>query len=759
MSINDPQDSHAASSAGSSANLPVVTDSQKNTSLAFPEAAMPWPEARGVDEGVNLVRFLHSLRRRWLTASCFGILVASAVAVLLYVFIPIKYDGQALVRVRRTESSIFTMTPYGRADSQRDYETFKKTQAALMKSTFVINAALRKPGIGQLPLIKEQDDAATWLTEELRISNPEDSEILSVSLKGRNKQQIEKIVNAVVESYFDEIVQNERENDLERFNILKRSYRKSLEEVKEKQELITQIAQEVGAPDSQQVELKHKLELDQLMRLKTQRERIFSRLQDVETNWLVLTGRRQAGNFEPSEFEIEDQLDLDPIYAEAKYHLQLLQNESRSQVATGSSSPQLQRALQEAYAQVERLKAEMRPRAVDRIRRLSGLGEGKEKDLLQMLDTERIILANQVQKLDTQYVAQETVVASTIGNSAELELRKAELEMMAEMMKTTKTEMDTLDLNLKKRPRINVIQQAIVPEESDWVYKLALILVAFTAVLGSTGFGVAFWDYQARRINVSDDVNTETGVRVVGSLPTLDRRSGSIWPFGGLRGSTLEAVLIESIDSVRTALLCSNGDSPVNVVMVTSATAQEGKTTLAGQLAISLARSGRRTLLVDADVHNPQQHYVFGVPFDRGFCELLRQEGTLDELVQHVSVEGLSLISSGYCDQASLRALASENTQKLISQLRGEFDFIVIDSGPVLVGADPLLLGQYADTVLLSVRRDISRLPKINEACDRLRAVGVNIMGAVLNGASVEYRRPKLELAYDSTADEQLSDQ
>ena len=239
----------------------------------------------------------------------------------------------------------------------------------------------------------------------------------------------------------------------------------------------------------------------------------------------------------------------------------------------------------------------------------------------------------------------------------------------------------------------------------------------------------------------------------------MDRRAGSIWPFGGLRGSSLEAVLIESIDSIRTALLCSNGDQPVNVVMITSATAQEGKTTLAGQLAISLARSGRRTLLVDADVHNPQQHYVFGVPFGRGFCELLRQEGSLDELVQHVSVEGLSLVPAGYCDQASLRALASENMQKLIAQFRAEFDFIVIDSGPVLVGADPLLLGQHADTVLLSVRRDISRLPKINEACDRLRTVGVNIMGAVLSGAGVEYRRSKLELAYDSAADEQLGDQ
>ena len=317
----------------------------------------------------------------------------------------------------------------------------------------------------------------------------------------------------------------------------------------------------------------------------------------------------------------------------------------------------------------------------------------------------------------------------------------------------TKTEMDALDLELKKRPRIQVIERAHVPSVNDWVFKYGIIVVVSTAILGGTVFGVAFWDYQAWKISASNDLTGITSIRVVGSLPTLDRRGGSMLPWGGLNGSALESVLIESIDSVRTAILCGNGDHPLNVVMVTSPTAQEGKTTLAGQLAISLARSGRRTLLVDADVHNPQQHYVFGVPFGRGFCELLRREVQLDEVVQHVSVEGLSLIPAGYCDQASLRALTSSSVQDLFNKLRSEFDFIVLDSGPVLVGADPLLLGQHADTTLLSLRRDVSCIPKINEACDRLRAVGVSIMGAVLNGARVEMRRSKLELTYDEDVD------
>ena len=336
-------------------------------------------------------------------------------------------------------------------------------------------------------------------------------------------------------------------------------------------------------------------------------------------------------------------------------------------------------------------------------------------------------------------------------------MRKAELGTMTLMMEKTKEEIDALDLNLQKRPRIAVIQKAYVPvEHSDRIFKYGLMFVVFVTLWGGTAFGISYWDYQAKRVNGSDDVNSGTNVRIIGTLPTLDSRR--MLSFGSLRGQFLEASLIESIDGVRTTLLCGNGDDPVHVVMVTSATAQEGKTTLAGQLAISLARSGRRTLLVDADVHNPQQHYVFGVPFGRGLCELLRREAKLDDVVQHVSVEGLSMIPAGYCDQSSLRAMASETMQQVFAELRADYDFIVVDSGPVLVVADPLLVGQHADTTILSLRRDISRIPKINEACDRLRAVGIGVMGGVLSGASGEYRHSKLELAYDSSSSEEFED-
>ena len=752
MAINDPN-------SGSHPNLPMVTETSGGSLTAFPAVGMPWSETPASEEGLNLGRFFHSLRRHWLTALITGFFAAACLSVVLHLVIPLNYDAQALIRVRRENKDIFSRTQT-RYDDLHDYETFKKTQAALIKSTFVVQSALRKEEIAQLPMLQAEEDPVAWLADELRVSNPGDSEILSVSLRGENKKDIKKIVDAVIDSYETEVVQAERDNDLERLRILKNSYRENVADVKELQESVSTLSKEVGSLSSESVEVVHQIQMDQLMRTKSQRDKVLFTLRDVETNLVVLQQRREQGSFTPSEHEIEDALEMDPFYAEAKSRLLSLKNEHRAQNSRGNVAAmrQLQPAMQQAYSEVELLKSELHERVVDRIRRMSNRDPATEEQLISMLETERIMLSQQFQSLHEQHVKQERQIGDSIGFSADLEIRKAELSTLGHMMEITKTELDSLDLELKKRPRISVIQRAIVPEVSDWVFKYGIILVLFTTALGSTVFGIAYWDYQTMKVNVCSDVPGGTNVRVVGSLPALDRRGRSMLPWGGLSGSSLEAVLMESIDSIRTAILCGNGDRPLHVVMVTSAIAQEGKTTLAGQLAISLARAGRRTLLIDADIHNPQQHHVFSVPFGRGFCELLRGEATLDQVVQHVSVEGLSMITAGYCNQASLRALTTESVQNIFSQFRSEFDFIIVDSGPVLVGADPLLLGQHADTTLLSLCRDISRIPKINEAYERLQAVGVNIMGAVLNGVAVEVRHSKVELVYDEDTDSESRD-
>lgn len=170
------------------------------------------------------------------------------------------------------------------------------------------------------------------------------------------------------------------------------------------------------------------------------------------------------------------------------------------------------------------------------------------------------------------------------------------------------------------------------------------------------------------------------------------------------------------------------------VIMVTSAVSGEGKTTLASHLASSLARAGRRTLLIDCDLRRPSAHQLFELPLQPGFSEAVLGEVHVAEATLSTAVDGLWMIPAGQWDREVLQALARDGVDKLFEKLKNEYDFVVVDSHPVLPATDSLLIGQHVDAVILSVLRGVSQSPKVYAAAQRLATLGIRIVGAVVNG-------------------------
>jgi succinoglycan biosynthesis transport protein ExoP len=191
----------------------------------------------------------------------------------------------------------------------------------------------------------------------------------------------------------------------------------------------------------------------------------------------------------------------------------------------------------------------------------------------------------------------------------------------------------------------------------------------------------------------------------------------------------------ESVDGVRTIIAQTGREAP-KVILVTSAMAHEGKTTFAAQFAASLARAGHRTLLLDGDLRHPNVHLALELDLRAGLPELLRGELAADEAVQPTGIEGLFAVTGGSCDYASITALSKPDTAKLVKHFRDSFDHVVIDAGPVHAFADVLLLGQLSDAAIVVMMRDVSRLPAVSKAVERLRSVGVRVLGTVVNGVS-----------------------
>ncbi len=104
------------------------------------------------------------------------------------------------------------------------------------------------------------------------------------------------------------------------------------------------------------------------------------------------------------------------------------------------------------------------------------------------------------------------------------------------------------------------------------------------------------------------------------------------------------------------------------------------------------------------------------------------------DVIRPTHAEGLWLLTAGFCNVNAVQALAKDQVQPIFDHLRTNYDFVIIDGAPVLDLSDAMIMGQYADGVVLSVLRDVSQVPKVYQACELLRSIGIHILDSVVNG-------------------------
>jgi capsular exopolysaccharide synthesis family protein len=176
----------------------------------------------------------------------------------------------------------------------------------------------------------------------------------------------------------------------------------------------------------------------------------------------------------------------------------------------------------------------------------------------------------------------------------------------------------------------------------------------------------------------------------------------------------------------------------MQVLAVTSAVTREGKTSLAAQLAVSIARaSGEKTLLIDADMRSPDLYQVFDIPNDRGLVDVLADECTIDEAIVTEHSDLLHVLPAGKLRASPHKLVGDGSFEKVIGKLRDRYRYIVIDTPPILSASESLVLAVAADATVLCAMRDYSRTKQVRTAYRRLEAADANPVGVVLNGVSI----------------------
>jgi succinoglycan biosynthesis transport protein ExoP len=706
---------HATSDA-----LVVHTNGAPSTALAFPAA--PPPAAPDVLRGgMDANTFLHALRRRWLLATCMGIVVAGVVGTALYLMFPESSNATALFQVSNKQQSIaFDVNQRGR----NDFDILKKTQLAFLRANYVLDAAVRPPGIASLSILAGQGDPVQWLQDNLRVDFPQQGEILSISLSGRPPEDLVRLVDAVAKAYRDEVIYEEKQRRLGTRDLLARSLDKVNKEIKRKWDEYIAIASELGKTQATEGNTETDLLLSEIHGLQKRKSELEGKVYQMQTDFVIMKGRYE----DPRLIDMQ----VDQILAQnatmqmlqqqlAYYQTQMAQvgnKHSRTTAATERKIAQYQNQINqyraEVRAQVERSKRGKPDAAIQQL----------TKEYSTRLGALRAQLGGVSKTLDEKM----ETLHGRLERSIELDGRERELDQLQQIADDMSIKLESLDIEANAPDQIRQVQPAVPSPGTNKVQQYGIAAFGAMGVFALTCFGIGYLEFRSRRLNGPDQVDEGLGIRVVGTLPSLASRQ-ALDPT-----HPIVAQLTESIDGVRTILMHDSTAHRRQVVLVTSAATMEGRTTVASQLAASLARAGRRTLLIDGDLRRPALHALFDVPLEDGLCEVLRAEVDVADVIRPTHAEGLWLLTAGYCDVDAIHALATEQMQPVFDKLRGEYDFIIIDGAPVLGMSDALIFGQYSDGAILSVRRDHSQMPKINQAAELLRGVGIRIIGSVVNG-------------------------
>jgi len=202
--------------------------------------------------------------------------------------------------------------------------------------------------------------------------------------------------------------------------------------------------------------------------------------------------------------------------------------------------------------------------------------------------------------------------------------------------------------------------------------------------------------------------------------------------------SNPKSAVAESYRTLRTNLGFASLDKPCRSIVITSAGPGDGKSTTASNLAVVLAQAGNSVMLVDCDLRKPIQHKIFGVENQRGLANCLLQNLAPEEVAHHRIIDNLNLLTSGPIPPNPAEILSSEKVRRLWDTLLERYDYLLIDSPPVLAVTDTLLLAGQVHGVLLVIESAVTRTDIAREAKEQLVRANARILGVVLNKVKMQ---------------------
>jgi len=658
------------------------------------------------------IRFIDALgalsRRRWIVV---GVIVAAMIVAVTYnkLATPI-YEAQARLLVEPNSPDV---VPFRGVTEDQGRVDYYATQLEILKSRALARRTLEKLNMLDSDPQRQAGQIGSLLGHLVvaPVQSPlGDSRVISVTVNSTDPELAAKFANGVSRTYVDQNLESRRQGSRDASEWLKQRLDELRADVAKREAALQNYRERQGSVSLGEDHNITTQKLDQLNTLVTtartelvEKKALYDQLKSIEAQGQPLD------TFTP--------ILTNGFIQGLKADLATLQRE-REQLSErlGELHPDMVKVTAAIATAKARLDAEM-----------AKVVSGVENDYKAAAAKEHVLNESlEAQKREVLELNQASIGYTTL---------KRDSSSTEQMLQTVLQRFKETDLSAELQTNnARVLDLAEVPRGFIWPRaQLNLILALF----GGTFLGVALafgLEYLDPRIAMASDIAASLGLPLLGVTPRIRGLKQRI------AHDRLPPSFQEALRSIRTQLYLSPIPGAARSVTVTSTSAGEGKTIVATNLAISIAMSGRRVLLVDADLRRPQLHEIFGVSRAPGLADVMAGDIKPTEALLEGPIKGLFLLPAGGKVTNPTDLLDSGHLRHLIRAFTHVFDTVILDCTPIMGVADASIVANTSSSVLMVIGSGRTSPEAAQAALDRIAAVQAQVVGVVLNRAKVDVR-------------------